>query len=81
VNAAPRGRRFENGFRCDAENGNRDGRAPQQSPSRAAKGGLGIGRKFFLHQGRFLKRFLLVVQNPNRKQNENSEKFTGRQYC
>jgi hypothetical protein len=27
--------------RRDAENGNRDGRAPQQSPSRAAKGGLG----------------------------------------
>ena len=30
-----------NGFRRDAENGNRDGRAPQQSPSRAAKGSLG----------------------------------------
>jgi hypothetical protein len=30
-----------NGFRRDAENGNRDGRAPQQSPSRAAKGNLG----------------------------------------
>jgi hypothetical protein len=25
------------GQRCDAENGNRDGRAPQQSSSRAAK--------------------------------------------
>src|ERR1017187_9706624 len=30
-----------NGFWRDAENGNRDGRAPQQSPSRAAKGRLG----------------------------------------
>ncbi len=26
--------------RRDAENGNRDGRTPQQSPSRAAKGSL-----------------------------------------
>src|ERR1039457_3368369 len=30
-----------NGFRRDAENGNRDGRAPQPSPSRAANGSLG----------------------------------------
>jgi hypothetical protein len=30
-----------NGFWRDAENGNRDGRAPQQSPSRAANGSLG----------------------------------------
>ena len=30
-----------NGLRRDAENGNRDGRAPQQRPSRAAKGSLG----------------------------------------
>ena len=29
------------GQRRDAENGNRDGRAPQQSPSRAANGSLG----------------------------------------
>jgi hypothetical protein len=27
--------------RCDAGNGNRDGRAPQQCPSRAANGSLG----------------------------------------
>jgi hypothetical protein len=27
--------------RRDGENGNRDGRAPQQNPGRAAKGGLG----------------------------------------
>jgi hypothetical protein len=32
---------WETGFRRDAENGNRDGRAPQQKPSRAAKGSLG----------------------------------------
>jgi hypothetical protein len=31
----------ENGFWRDGENGNRDGRAPRQSPSRAANGGLG----------------------------------------
>jgi len=30
-----------NGFWRDAENGNRDGRAPQPSPSRAANGSLG----------------------------------------
>jgi hypothetical protein len=29
-----------NGFRRDAGNGNRDGRAPQQCPSRAANGSL-----------------------------------------
>jgi hypothetical protein len=29
-----------NGFGRDAENGNRDGRAPQQCPSRAANGSL-----------------------------------------
>ena len=29
-----------NGFWRDAENGNRDGRAPQPSPSRAANGSL-----------------------------------------
>jgi hypothetical protein len=29
-----------NGSERDAENGNRDGRAPQQSPSRAANGSL-----------------------------------------
>ena len=29
------------GQRCEAENGHRDGRAPQQSPSRAANGSLG----------------------------------------
>jgi len=33
--------RLGNGFRRDAENGNRDGRAPQQCPSRAANGSLG----------------------------------------
>src|ERR1017187_5764961 len=32
---------WETGFRRDAENGNRDGRAPQQKPSCAAKGSLG----------------------------------------
>jgi hypothetical protein len=32
---------FGNGFRRDGENGHRDGRAPQQCPSRAAKGSLG----------------------------------------
>jgi len=31
----------ENGFWRDAENGHRDGRAPQQCPSRAANGSLG----------------------------------------
>jgi hypothetical protein len=30
-----------NGCGRDAENGHRDGRAPQQSPSRAANGSLG----------------------------------------
>ena len=30
-----------NSFRRDAENGHRDGRAPRQSPSRAANGSLG----------------------------------------
>jgi hypothetical protein len=33
--------RLGNGFWRDAENGNRDGRAPQQSPSRAVIGSLG----------------------------------------
>ena len=32
---------FGNGSRRDAENGHRDGRAPQQWPSRAANGSLG----------------------------------------
>jgi hypothetical protein len=32
---------LENGFRRDAENGYRDGRAAQQSPNRAANGSLG----------------------------------------
>jgi hypothetical protein len=32
---------WENGFWRDAENGNRDERAPQQCPSRAANGSFG----------------------------------------
>ena len=38
--AAPGDGRTPGGFGRDGENGNRDGRAPQQSPSRAANGGL-----------------------------------------
>src|SRR5674476_679108 len=36
-----------NGFWRDAENGNRDGRAPQPRPSRAAKGSLGWNLQIF----------------------------------
>ena len=39
--AAPGDGRTPDGFRRDAENGHRDGRAPQQCPSRAANGSLG----------------------------------------